>query len=54
MVYTASKKLVVVDGLDDYIVVDKENVLLIFPKKKEQNIKNLLNEIKSKFGEKYT
>lgn len=54
MVYTSSEKLVVVDGLDDYIIVDKENVLLIFPKKKEQDIKQLLGEVKDTFGEDYT
>ena len=39
MIYTDRRKLVVVDGVDDYIIVDKENVLLIFPKSKEQDIK---------------
>ncbi len=53
MVYTATNKLVVIDGLDDYIVVDKKNVLMIFPKEKEQDIKQLLNEVKEKFGEDY-
>jgi len=54
MIYTTLDKLVVVDGLDDYIIVDKEDVLLLFPKKKEQEIKTLLSEIKSKFGKNYT
>ena len=54
MVYSASKKLVVVDGIDDYIIVDKEDVLLIYPKKKEQDIKTLLAEVKENFGKKYT
>ncbi|OAB79647.1 mannose-1-phosphate guanylyltransferase [Cochleicola gelatinilyticus] len=54
MIYTETQKLVVVEGIDDYIIVDKENVLLIFPKKKEQDIKTLLNEVGTKFGEKYT
>lgn len=54
MIYTAAEKLVVIDGIDDYIIVDKENVLLIFPKEKEQNIKNLLTEINHTFGENYT
>jgi mannose-1-phosphate guanylyltransferase len=31
----------VVDGLDDYIIVDKDNVLLIYPKSKEQDIKRI-------------
>jgi mannose-1-phosphate guanylyltransferase len=54
MVYSSTEKLVVLDGLKDYIIVDKENVLLIYPKEKEQNIKNLLTEISHTFGENYT
>lgn len=54
MIFTSSEKLVVVDGLDDFIIVDKENVLLIFPKEKEQDIKKLLGEVSDKFGKKYT
>ncbi|SRX54270.1 mannose-1-phosphate guanylyltransferase [Aequorivita sp. CIP111184] len=53
MIFTASKKLVVLDGIEDYIVVDKEEVLLLFPKKKEQEIKELLKEVSDKFGKKY-
>ncbi len=54
MVYASTEKLVVVDGLKDYIIVDKDNVLLIYPKEKEQIIKNLLTEISHTFGENYT
>lgn len=54
MIYSDTKKLIVIDGINDYIIVDKENVLLLFPKKKEQDIKQLLNEVGSKFGKKYT
>jgi mannose-1-phosphate guanylyltransferase len=54
MILTEKEKLVVVDGLKDYIIVDKKESLLIFPKKKEQEIKQLLSELKDKFGEKYT
>ncbi|RMA57137.1 mannose-1-phosphate guanylyltransferase [Ulvibacter antarcticus] len=54
MISTASEKLVVIDGIDNYIVVDTENVLLLFPKKKEQEIKKLLGEISEAFGENYT
>lgn len=53
MIFTSSEKLVVVDGISDYIIVDKEGVLLIFPKKKEQEIKELLSEISHKFGKTY-
>ncbi|MCK0156164.1 mannose-1-phosphate guanylyltransferase [Cellulophaga sp. F20128] len=50
MVRTAKGKIVVIDGLKDYIVIDKEDVLLICPKAKEQDIKVILNEVKDKFG----
>ena len=53
MIYSASEKLVVIDGIKDYIVVDTEDVLLLFPKKKEQEIKNLLAEISHNFGVNY-
>ncbi|MCB0376187.1 MAG: mannose-1-phosphate guanylyltransferase, partial [Sinomicrobium sp.] len=36
MIRTAKDKLVVIDGLQDYIIVDKANVLFIYPKAKEQ------------------
>ncbi len=35
-------KLIVIDGLNDYIVVDKEGILLIYPKAKEQEIKGIV------------
>ncbi len=35
-------KLIIIDGLHDYIIVDKDDVLLIYPKKKEQEIKSLI------------
>ncbi|HPF11470.1 MAG TPA: mannose-1-phosphate guanylyltransferase [Flavobacteriaceae bacterium] len=54
MIYSDRPKLIVVDGVDDYIIVDKENVLLLYPKSKEQNIKKLLTEISHTFGENYT
>lgn len=54
MIFSTSKKLVVIDGIHDYIIVDKENVLLIYPKGKEQKIKDLLTEISHTFGENYT
>lgn len=54
IVYTDKKKLVVLDGIENYIVVDKENVLLLYPKKKEQEIKDLLKDIEDKFGLKYS
>ncbi len=42
IVSTGEGKLVIIDGLSDYIVVDKDNVLLIYPKNKEQEIKGVV------------
>jgi len=53
MIRSKKGKVVVVDGLKDYIVVDKDEVLLIFPKAKEQDIKRVLQSVKDKFGEHY-
>ena len=53
MVRTKKGKIAVIDGLNDYIIVDKEEVLLIFPKSKEQDIKKVLQKVKDKFGEQY-
>ena len=53
MIRTAKEKVVIVDGLNDYIIVDKDEVLLIFPKTKEQDIKKVLQNVKNTFGEHY-
>ncbi len=53
MIRTKKDKIVVVDGLQDYIIVDKDEVLLIFPKAKEQDIKKVLQKVKNNFGENY-
>ena len=47
------EKLIVVDGLEDYIVADADDVLLICPKSREQKIKQMVNDAKVKFGDKY-
>jgi len=53
MIRTKDDKVVVVEGLKDYVIVDKDEVLLIFPKEKEQDIKKVLKNVKDKFGEHY-
>ena len=53
MIRTQKDKIVVVDGLNDYIIVEKEDVLLIYPKSKEQDIKKVLGMVKDKFGDQY-
>ena len=47
------EKLVVVNGLTDYIVADAGDVLLICPKAEEQRIKQMVNDAHMAFGDKY-
>jgi mannose-1-phosphate guanylyltransferase len=44
-------KLAVIQGLDDYIVVESENILLICRKQDEQKIKNFVNDVRLEKGE---
>ena len=44
IVRSDSTKIVVIKGLDDYIVVDEPDALLIYPKGDEQEIKNVVKE----------
>jgi mannose-1-phosphate guanylyltransferase len=53
MVHADNKKLLVLQGLDDFIVVDTKDVLLICKKEKEQEIKEYVAEIKRSKGDKY-
>ena len=46
IISTAKDKLVIIDGLEDFIIVDKDNVLLIYPKSKEQEIKGIVSQLK--------
>lgn len=48
IIRTDAKKTVVIDGLTDFIIVDKEDVLLIYPKRKEQDIKKVVEKINLK------
>lgn len=46
IISTALGKQVIVHGLEDYIIVDKDSVLLIYPKSKEQEIKGIVSQLK--------
>ena len=45
IIRTDGKKLIVIDGLDDFIIVDRDDVLLIYPKGKEQDIRTIVSRI---------
>ena len=53
MVRTTNGKVVVIDGLKDYIIVDKDDVLMIYPKSKQQDIKQVRNKVSDTFGNHY-
>ncbi len=53
IVHVPNDKLVVLQGLDDYIVVESKGVLMICKKEDEQQIRNFVNDVKVKKGERY-
>lgn len=53
MVNVPKDKLVILQGLHDYIVVESNNTLMICPRDEEQNVKNVVADVKAKFGSKF-
>ena len=53
MVNVPADKLVILQGLHDYIVVESNNTLLVCPRDQEQNIKKVVADVKQQFGVKY-
>lgn len=53
MVTAPHEKLLVLQGLNDFIVVDTKDVLLICKKEKEQEIKEYVAEVKRNIGDRY-
>ena len=47
------KKLVVVQGLEDFIVVESDNILLICKRQDEQKIKQIVQDVQMKKGDEY-
>jgi mannose-1-phosphate guanylyltransferase len=54
MVNVPKNKLVILQGLHNYIVAESNNILLICPRSEEQNVKNITADVKAKFGTKYS
>lgn len=54
IVAAEGEKVVVVAGLKDYIVADTDNALLICPIEAEQRIRNIVNDIRERFGTSFT
>jgi mannose-1-phosphate guanylyltransferase len=53
IVQVPSDKLVVLQGLEDYIVVESEGILMICKKQDEQQIRNFVNDVKVNKGERF-
>lgn len=53
IVNAPDEKLVVIQGLENYIVVDSEKALLICKKEEEQQIRQFVNDISIKKGDEY-
>ena len=53
IVHADNNKLVLLQGLEDFIVVDTKDVLLICKKDKEQEIKEYVAEVKRNKGDKF-
>lgn len=53
IVNVPKNKAVVLQGMDDYIIVDNDNVLLICKKDNEQQIRQYVNDVQIDFGDKF-
>jgi mannose-1-phosphate guanylyltransferase len=53
LIYTSQNKAVIIDGLENYIVVDTENALLVCPIEKDQAIKTFVSDLKLNKGEQF-
>jgi len=53
VVHIPDEKLVVIQGLEGYIVVEDENIMLICKKEDEQQIKQIVIDVKLRKGDRY-
>jgi len=53
VIHTPKGKLTVVQGLDDYIIINTDDVLMICKKEDEQQIRMMVDEVKLRGGEKF-
>ena len=53
MVFNNSNKLIVVNGVDNIVIVESDEVLLVMNKVKEQELRTIVNEIKDRYKGKF-
>lgn len=51
MIFLPKGKLAVIEGVNDYIIVEKDNVILMIPREKEQEIKEIVARVKKEHGD---
>lgn len=51
LIYTSQNKAIIVDGLDNFVVVDTEKALLICPMDRDQSIKAFVSDLRINKGE---
>jgi mannose-1-phosphate guanylyltransferase len=51
VVHVPDQKLVILQGLNDFIVVDTKDVLLVCQKEKEQEIKDYVADVRRNMGD---
>lgn len=53
IIKTPNERLVIIQGLDDYIVAEYDNVLMICKKEEEQKVRDFVADVKNKKGNDY-
>jgi mannose-1-phosphate guanylyltransferase len=53
IIHMPADKLVVLQGLDDYIVVEDDNILLVCRKQDEQQLRQIVDDVRLKKGERF-
>lgn len=53
LVFNESKKLVITSGVESLVIVDSPDILLVMNKEKEQELRNVVSDIKSTFKDKF-
>lgn len=53
LVVSSGNKVIVAEGLDGYVIAEGEKAIIIYPKEKEQNIKQVVSEVRLKWGDEH-
>lgn len=53
LIFNESKKLVIASGVENLVIVDSADILLVMNKENEQELRNVVSDLKSKFKDKY-